>query len=77
MGMDALASLEALPDVLTISELARVLRCSESTIKRRLRDRIFPIGPLRGLDKKIRFAKAAVLRYLDQAGGRRDTARRR
>ena len=77
MGMDALASLEALPDVLTISELARVLRCSESTIKRRLRDGVFPIPSLRGLDKRMRFAKAAVLRYLDQGGGRGHPGRRR
>ena len=74
MMKDALARLEALPDVLTLRELARVLRCSESTIKRRLRAGVFPIPTLRGLDKRVRFAKAAVARYLD-AGGRARTPR--
>ena len=76
MTQDALTRLEALPDVLTLSELARVLRCSESTSKRRLRDGVFPIPPLRGLDKRTRFAKAAVLRYLD-LGGRAPVLRAR
>ena len=75
MANDDLDGLEALPDVLTIRELARVLRCSESTIKRRLRAGVFPIPPLRGLDKRMRFAKAAVLRYLD-SGARGRAARR-
>ncbi|MYN68424.1 MAG: helix-turn-helix domain-containing protein [Acidobacteria bacterium] len=75
MANDDLDGLEALPDVLTIRELARVLRCSESTIKRRLRAGVFPIPPLRGLDKRMRFAKASVLRYLD-SGARGRAARR-
>ena len=57
--------LKLLPDVLTIRELAGVLRCSESTIRRRLRDRVFPIPPLQGVDKRKRFSRVAVLRYLD------------
>ncbi len=65
MTNEALARLETLPDVLTIRELAHVLRSSESTIKRRIRDRVFPIPPLNGIDKRMRFAKSAVLRYLD------------
>ena len=68
MTKDALARLEALPDVLTLRELARVLRCSESTIKRRLRAGVFPIPTLRGVDKRMRFAKTAVVRYLDSNG---------
>ena len=68
MTKDALARLEALPDVLTLRELARVLRCSESTIKRRLRTGVFPIPTLRGVDKRMRFAKTAVVRYLDSNG---------
>ena len=68
MTKDALARLEALPDVLTLKELARVLRCSESTIKRRRRAGVFPIPTLRGLDKRVRFAKGAVVRYLDPSG---------
>ena len=68
MTKDALTRLEALPDVLTLRELAGVLRCSESTIKRRLRVGVFPIPTLRGLDKRVRFAKAAVVRYLEASG---------
>lgn len=74
MTTDALTRLDALPDVLTLRELAHVLRCSESTIKRRLRANSFPIPKLRGLDKRTRFAKAAVRRYLDSSGWAR-TAR--
>lgn len=68
MTNDALARLEALPDVVTLRELARALRCSESTIKRRLRAGVFPIPTLLGLDNRVRFAKAAVVRYLDASG---------
>ena len=74
MKKDALTRLDTLPDVLTLCELTRVLRCSESTIKRRLRAGVFPIPTLRGLDKRMRFAKAAVVRYLD-SGGRVGTPR--
>ena len=68
---EALVRLEALPDVLTLRELAGVLRCSESTIKRRLRAGVFPIPRLRGLDKRTRFAKVAVARYLESGGSAR------
>ena len=68
MMTDALARLEALPDVLTLRELAAVLRCSESTIKRRIHARVFPIPRLRGLDKRLRFAATAVRRYLEENG---------
>ena len=68
MTKDALARLDALPDVLTLRELAAVLRCSESTIKRRRRAGVFRIPTLHGLDKRMRFAKAAVVDYLDAAG---------
>ena len=71
MVNEALARLETLPDVLTRSELAGVLRCSESTIKRRQRAGVFPIPQLRGLDKKPRFAKVAVARYLESGGSTR------
>ena len=71
MMNDAILRLEALPEVLTIRELAGVLRCSESTIKRRMRAGVFPIPSLRGLDKRIRFAKAAVIRYLHSSSGGR------
>ena len=68
MTNEALARLEALPDVLTIRELAPVLRCSVTTIKRRIRARSFPIPLLGGIDNRKRFAKSAVRRYLDGGG---------
>ena len=71
MMNDAFVRLEALPDVLTIRELAGVLRCSERTIKRRMRDGVFPIPSLQGLDKRTRFAKVAVARYLESGGSAR------
>ena len=60
--------LDAFGDVLTLGEIAQVLRCSESTIKRRLSARTFPIPQLDGIDKKTRFAKTAVVRYLESSG---------
>ena len=57
--------LDSLGDVLTIEELAQLLRCSVSTVKRRLRDGVFPIPPLQGIDSKFRFSKISVRRYLD------------
>ena len=68
MENDALVRLEALPDVLTIREVATVLRCSESTIRRRLRACTFPIRPLPGIDKRRRFARADLLRFLESGG---------
>ena len=67
--------LELLPDVLTIRELAQLLRCSESTIRRRLRARVFPVPVLAGLDKKKRFSKIAVARYLDSSSRTRTVGR--
>ena len=64
--------LELLPDVLTIRELAHVLRCSQSTIKRRLRDRTFPIRLLPGIDTRARFAKADVAYFLDSNGRKKN-----
>ena len=47
-----------LPEVLFIDDVAALLRCSPSTIKRRLRARVFPVAPLPGIDKRPRWSKA-------------------
>ena len=60
--------LEALGDVLVLDELAEVLRTSPRTIKRHLRARTFPIPTLTGIDRRLRFAKADVERYLCRQG---------
>lgn len=57
--------LEDCKDILTIEELASVLLTSDTTIKRRLRDGTFPIAPLLGIDKRKRWSRTAVQRYLD------------
>ena len=51
-------------DVLVLDELGDVLRISTRTIKRRLRAGTCPIRALHGLDRKWRWAKADVEKYL-------------
>ena len=51
------------PHVLLLSDLAALLRCSESTIKRRLRAGVFPVAPLAGIDRKYRWSRAAVWKW--------------
>ena len=60
-------SLEECGDVLTIDELASVLRTSRTTIKRRLRMGTFPIRPLTGIDRRRRWSRADVRRYFEGA----------
>ena len=67
---------ETLPDVLFLDDVAALLRCSPSTIKRRLRARVFPVAPLPGIDKRHRWSKTAVLAWL-AAGGSRAAGRGR
>ena len=59
---------ETLPEVLFLDDVAALLRCSPSTIKRRLRARVFPVAPLPGIDKRHRWSKAAVLEWLALGG---------
>ena len=56
------------PEVLLLADLAELLRCSPSTIKRRLRAGIFPVPPLPGIDRKWRWSKAAVWKWLEASG---------
>ena len=67
---------DGLPEVLFLDDLAKLLRCSPSTIKRRVRARVFPVAPLPGIDKRPRWSKAMVLRWL-AVGGPGDGAGRR
>ena len=57
-----------LPDVLLLDDLARLLRCSTWTIRRRLRGGVFPVPPLPGVDNRLRFSRSAVERFLDRGG---------
>ena len=58
--------LDTLGDVLILDELAEVLRTLPRTIKRHLRACSFPIPRLAGIDKRLRFAKADVERYVQR-----------
>ena len=66
------ARTDGLPEVLFLDDLARLLRCSPSTIKRRVRARVFPVAPLPGIDKRPRWSKAMVLRWLGSGKMKRD-----
>ncbi|MCY4658541.1 MAG: hypothetical protein OXF93_01825 [Acidobacteria bacterium] len=70
------ARTDGLPEVLFLDDLAKLLRCSPSTIKRRVRARVFPVAPLPGIDKRPRWSKAMVLQWL-AVGGPGDGAGRR
>lgn len=52
------------PDVLFIHDLARILRCSTRTIRRRLRDGVLPLPPLPQIDKRLRWSATAVCDHL-------------
>ncbi|MYN65020.1 MAG: helix-turn-helix domain-containing protein [Acidobacteria bacterium] len=70
------AGADELPAVLLLDDVAALLRCSTTTIKRRLRARVFPVAPLSGIDKRPRWSKAALLRWLE-AGGSGEAVRGR
>jgi hypothetical protein len=52
-------------NVLFILDLAKALRCSRSTIETRLRNGTFPIPQLPSIDKRPRWSRQAVERYLE------------
>ncbi len=54
-----------LPQVLLIGDVAKLLRCSVSTIRRRVRSRDFPVPPLPSIDKKLRWSAAAICDWID------------
>ena len=57
-----------LPDVLFVEDVARVLRCSPSTIRRRMRGGVFDVPRLPGLDKRPRFSRPALEAWLRRNG---------
>lgn len=60
--------LDGLPDVLFIEDVAAVLRCSPSTVRRRISAGVFTVPPLPGVDKRRRFSRAAFARWLGAGG---------
>ena len=65
-----------LPDVLFLEDLAALLRCHPKTIKRRLEAGVFPVAPIPGIDSRLRWSKAAVLKWLATSGAAGKPARR-
>ena len=53
--------------VLFAEDLARVMRCSKSTINRRMRANTFPVAPLPRIDKRLRWSAKSVDDYLCRA----------
>ena len=67
---------DALPEVLFLEDVATLLRCSPSTLQRRLKARVFPVAPIQGVDKRPRWSKAAVVQWLATGGPGGTTGRR-
>jgi predicted DNA-binding transcriptional regulator AlpA len=59
----------AMPDVLFIEDVARILRTSRSTIERRRRTGTFPIPELPSIDERPRWSRQAVEQYLASTSG--------
>ena len=70
-GVRERTAADALPEVLFLDDVAKLLRCSPSTIKRRLRARVFPVAPLPGIGKRPRWSKAALLEWIATGGSGR------
>ena len=74
---DTNVGVDELPEVLFLEDVAPLLRCSPSTIKRRLRAHVFPVAPLPGIDKRPRWSKAALAQWLTVGGAGRPLPGRR
>ena len=46
--------------VLFLADVAERLRCSPDTIRRRLREGLFPVAPIPSIDHRMRFPTAAI-----------------
>lgn len=60
---------DPIPAVCLIDDLARILRVSERTLRKRVSAGTFPIRALPSLDKRHRWSGEDVRRYLASAGG--------
>ena len=69
--------IETLPEVLFLEDMAALLRCSPSTLQRRLKAQVFPLAPIQGVDKRPRWSKAAVMQWLAIGGPSGSPVRRR
>jgi predicted DNA-binding transcriptional regulator AlpA len=56
-----------LPQVLLIEDVARLLRCSVKTVRRRIRSHDFPVPPLPSIDRRLRWSTAAVCDWIDES----------
>ncbi len=74
---DEPVDVEALPEVLFLEDMAALLRCSRSTLERRMKARTFPLAPIHGVDKRLRWSKAAALHWLAMGGPSGAPVRRR
>ena len=72
-----LIDVEVLPEVLFVEDLAALLRCSRWTLERRVKAGVFPLAPIQGVDKRWRWSKAAVMRWLAMGGPSGAPARQR
>lgn len=59
------------PEVLFIEDVAELIRSSPSTIRRRLRAGVFPVQPLPGIDKRLRWSRRSFDSWFRQGGVRR------
>lgn len=55
---------------LLLADVARVLRTSPSTIRRRVQAGTFPIPPLPGIDNRLRWSGPVIKRWLEKNGPR-------
>jgi hypothetical protein len=65
-----------LPLVLFLDDLARALRTSRRTLENLRRHRALPIAELPAIDKRPRWSRDAVLRFLDGQRMTKTTLRR-
>ena len=59
------------PEVLFIEDVAELLRSSPSTIRRRLRAGVFPVPPLPGIDKRLRWSRRSFDSWFRKGDPRR------
>ena len=57
-------------EVLFIEDVAQLLRCSPSTVRRRRRAGLFPVPPLPAIDKRPRWSRRSFDSWFRQSNGR-------